>query len=106
MQSVQMIGKWVMIKEHPIENLSKGGIIINPYGIKGDAGKAAEYFHGTVESVSEKVPELKKGDHVIFDCYSGGYDVEMNGEEYFVTKPSNVWVVIEGASNAVETRVV
>lgn len=106
MQSVNLINKWVMIKEHPIENLSKSGLVINPWGLKGDAGKSAEYFHGTVEAVSAKVPELKVGDHVIFDCYSGGYDVEIKGEEYFVTKPSNVWMVIEGASNAIETRVV
>lgn len=85
----------VMVKEHPVENKTASGIFINPYGLKGEAGRKGEYFHGTVISVGENIFTVKVGEVVLYDCYNGGYDLEIDHEDYFITTLENIWAVVE-----------
>lgn len=83
-----------MVKERTLTYETESGLIVNIYGVKGTAGKEAEYFTGDVIAVSDKVHNIKAGDVVLFDCYSGGYDLEIDEQEYFITKPNNIWAVV------------
>lgn len=93
-EKVLGIGKWVVIEDHSLVEETKSGLVTNLYGVKGDAGRKAEYFHGTVLWAGPKTG-VKRGDHVIYDAYNGGADLEANGRELFATHPQNVWGVVE-----------
>ncbi|MEW6115414.1 MAG: co-chaperone GroES [Nitrospirota bacterium] len=49
---------------------------------------------GTVEAVGSEVKELKAGNQVLFDKYSGS-KIKLNGTEYLIMKEEDVLGVIE-----------
>lgn len=49
---------------------------------------------GTVEAVGSEVKELKAGNQVLFDKYSGS-KIKLNGTEYLIVKEEDVLGVIE-----------
>jgi len=49
---------------------------------------------GTVEAVGSEVKELKAGNQVLFDKYSGS-KIKLNGTEYLIMKEEDVLDVIE-----------
>lgn len=92
---VQMLGKYIMIKELPLEEISKSGLITN-FMKGGQAVRGDGPFKGEVISV----PVLQKenipvGSTVLYEAYRGGYDVSLEGEDYFITKLENIWAVLE-----------
>lgn len=93
--NLKLLGVWIMVKDLPYVETSDSGIVLNAWGLQGDQARKQEWFKAEVVAVSDKLRDLKVGDHVIYDAYSGGYDIDWNGSEHFITKPSNVWAVLE-----------
>ena len=50
---------------------------------------------GKVEAVGSEVKEVKVGDSVLFDKYSGS-KVKMNDQEYLIIKEEDILGIIEG----------
>ena len=50
---------------------------------------------GKVEAVGSEVKEVKAGDTVLFDKYSGS-KVKMNDQEYLIIKEEDILGIIEG----------
>lgn len=92
---IKWLRNWIVLKELPVETKTKSGLFINPHGLQGAAGRDAEYFHAIVVGVCPTITTVKVDEHVVYDEYSGGMELMMNEEKYFLTKWQNVWAVVE-----------
>jgi hypothetical protein len=99
---IKLFGTWVLLKELPTEEQHNwkrddGSTVTfrTDFMRSGQKLRGDGPFEANVVAVSEKLPELKVGDKVLYDPYSGGYELKLHGEEYFITKHPNIWAVVE-----------
>lgn len=97
-ENLKVIGARCIVKENPVEEKSKGGIILTA------ANKERQYV-GTVIAVGEgatlesgviKPMQVKVGDEVMFAKFAGT-PIEYNNEQYIVLNERDILVAITRA---------
>lgn len=74
----------------------KNGLVLDLGLSYGNKARATELWRAKVIEVSEKFSHLAPiGSTVLYDAYSGGYDIEDDGHKYFATKIENVHAVLD-----------
>ena len=100
--AVRLFRNWVMVKELPTEEkhiMTKADgtkvEFVTDFMREGAKLRSDGPFEAIVVAVSPLLPEIKQGDKVLYDPYSGGYALTIDFEEYFITKHPNIWAVVE-----------
>lgn len=91
------IGDHLVVKPAPVEEVSKGGIIIPDTASKErpERGEVVSVGPGrTLDNGTRNPMEVKVGDQVVFKKYAPD-EVKIEGEEYLVITMSDVVAVIE-----------
>ena len=86
----------ILVKRVEEETKTKGGIIIPDSAKEKPAeGEVVAVGAGKVGDDGKKiVPEIKKGDRILFGKYSGT-EVKIDGEEYLIMREDDILGVIE-----------
>ena len=85
---IKPLGERVLIKQTEQEEVTKSGIVL-----PGTASKEKPII-GEVLAVGSKIEEVKVGDKVIFEKYSGT-EVEDGEESYLILEKDNVLAIVE-----------
>ena len=93
---VKPLGNRVLVKRLEAEDRTKGGIVLpDTAKEKPKMGEVIEVgFGGTDEKGKQKSLQVKKGDKVLFESYSGT-EVKIDGEEYLIMKEDDILGIIE-----------
>lgn len=92
--NVKPLGERVVIKKIETENVTKSGIVL-PDSAKEESNIAEIVaISEELKNDSDKKFNLKVGDKVIYNKYSGS-EVEVDGEEIIVIKYQDLLAVIE-----------
>jgi len=95
---VKLRNRWVMVKDLPLRE-EKSGLIVDLGLYYGEKARKTELWRAEVLEVSPQFENLiPKGSVVLYDAYSGGYNVDVDGAECFVTKVENVHAVLGGGN--------
>lgn len=86
--NIQPLNTKIIVKDDPRKEVTEGGIIIPDNAKEG----YVDLGYGTVKRVSEKVPEIKVGDRVMFPK-SVGKMQDINGTIYRIIDDRDVWGV-------------
>ena len=85
---IKPLGKRILIKQTQQEEVTKSGIVL-----PGTASKEKPTI-GEVLAVGRKIEEVKVGDKVIFEKYSGT-EVKDGEETYLILEKDNVLAIVE-----------
>lgn len=85
---IRPLGERVLIKQTEQEEVTKSGIVL-----PGTASKEKPII-GEVLAVGSKIEEVKVGDKVIFEKYSGT-EVKDGEESYLILEKDNVLAIVE-----------
>ena len=85
---IKPLGERVLIKQTEQEEVKKSGIVL-----PGTASKEKPII-GEVLAVGSKIEEVKVGDKVIFEKYSGT-EVKDGEESYLILEKDNVLAIVE-----------
>ena len=85
---IKPLGERVLIKQTQQEEVTKSGIVL-----PGTASKEKPII-GEVLAVGRKIEEVKVGDKVIFEKYSGT-EVKDGEESYLILEKDNVLAIVE-----------
>ena len=85
---IKPLGERVLIKQTEEEEVTKSGIVL-----PGTASKEKPII-GEVLAVGSKIEEVKVGDKVIFEKYSGT-EVKDGEESYLILEKDNVLAIVE-----------
>lgn len=85
---IKPLGERVLIKQTEQEEVTKSGIVL-----PGTASKEKPII-GEVLAVGSKIEEVKVGDKVIFEKYSGT-EVKDGEESYLILEKDNVLAIVE-----------
>jgi len=85
---IKPLGKRILIKQTQQEEVTKSGIVL-----PGTASKEKPII-GEVLAVGRKTEEVKVGDKVIFEKYSGT-EVKDGEETYLILEKDNVLAIVE-----------
>ena len=85
---IKPLGERILIKQTEQEEVTKSGIVL-----PGTASKEKPII-GEVLAVGSKVEEVKAGDKVIFEKYSGT-EVKDGEERYLILEKDNVLAIVE-----------
>lgn len=85
---IKPLGERVLIKQTEQEEVTKSGIVL-----PGTASKEKSII-GEVLAVGSKIEEVKVGDKVIFEKYSGT-EVKDGEESYLILEKDNVLAIVE-----------
>jgi chaperonin 10 Kd subunit len=85
---IKPLGERVLIKQTEQEEVTKSGIVL-----PGTASKEKPII-GEVLAVGSKIVEVKVGDKVIFEKYSGT-EVKDGEESYLILEKDNVLAIVE-----------
>ena len=85
---IKPLGKRILIKQTKQEEVTKSGIVL-----PGTASKEKPII-GEVLAVGRKIEEVKVGDKVIFEKYSGT-EVKDGEETYLILEKDNVLAIVE-----------
>ena len=85
---IKPLGERVLIKQTEQEEVTKSGIVL-----PGTASKEKPII-GEVLAVGSKIEEVKVGDKVIFEKYSGT-EVKDGDESYLILEKDNVLAIVE-----------
>ena len=85
---IKPLGERVLIKQTEQEEVTKSGIVL-----PGTASKEKPII-GEVLAVGRKIEEVKVGDKVIFEKYSGT-EVKDGDESYLILEKDNVLAIVE-----------
>ena len=85
---IKPLGKRILIKQTQQEEVTKSGIVL-----PGTASKEKPII-GEVLAVGRKIEEVKVGDKVIFEKYSGT-EVKDGEESYLILEKDNVLAIVE-----------
>ncbi|ACV38756.1 co-chaperone GroES [Leptotrichia buccalis] len=85
---IKPLGKRILIKQTQQEEVTKSGIVL-----PGTASKEKPII-GEVLAVGRKIEEVKVGDKVIFEKYSGT-EVKDGEETYLILEKDNVLAIVE-----------
>lgn len=85
---IKPLGERVLIKQTEQEEVTKSGIVL-----PGTASKEKPII-GEVLAVGSKIEEVKIGDKVIFEKYSGT-EVKDGEESYLILEKDNVLAIVE-----------
>ena len=85
---IKPLGKRILIKQTQQEEVTKSGIVL-----PGTASKEKPII-GEVLAVGRKIEEVKVGDKVIFEKYSGT-EVKDGDESYLILEKDNVLAIVE-----------
>ena len=85
---IKPLGKRILIKQTQQEEVTKSGIVL-----PGTASKEKPII-GEVLAVGRKIEEVKVGDKVIFEKYSGT-EVKEGEETYLILEKDNVLAIVE-----------
>lgn len=85
---IKPLGERVLIKQTEQEEVTKSGIVL-----PGTASKEKPII-GEVLAVGSKIEEVKVGDKVIFEKYSGT-EVKYGEESYLILEKDNVLAIVE-----------
>ena len=85
---IKPLGERVLIKQTEQEEVTKSGIVL-----PGTASKEKPII-GEVLAVGSKIEEVKVGDKVIFEKYSGT-EVQDGEESYLILEKDNVLAIVE-----------
>ena len=84
---IKPLGKRILIKQTQQEEVTKSGIVL-----PGTASKEKPII-GEVLAVGRKIEEVKVGDKVIFEKYSGT-EVKDGEETYLILEKDNVLAIV------------
>ena len=86
----------IIVKRMAEEEMTKGGIIIpDSAKEKPMEGKVIAVGNGKVlENGQKSVPDVKKGDKVLFSKYAGT-EVKIDGEEHLIMREDDILGIIE-----------
>ena len=85
---IKPLGERILIKQTEQEEVTKSGIVL-----PGTASKEKPII-GEVLAVGRKIEEVKVGDKVIFEKYSGT-EVKDGEESYLILEKDNVLAIVE-----------
>ena len=85
---IKPLGKRILIKQTQQEEVTKSGIVL-----PGTASKEKPII-GEVLAVGRKIEEVKVGDKVIFEKYSGT-EIKDGDETYLILEKDNVLAIVE-----------
>ena len=85
---IKPLGKRILIKQTQQEEVTKSGIVL-----PGTASKEKPII-GEVLAVGRKIEEVKVGDKVIFEKYSGT-EVKDGEEIYLILEKDNVLAIVQ-----------
>ena len=85
---IKPLGERVLIKQTEQEEVTKSGIVL-----PGKASKEKPII-GEVLAIGAKVEDIKVGDKVIFEKYSGT-EVKDGEENYLILEKDNVLAIVE-----------
>ena len=85
---IKPLGKRILIKQTQQEEVTKSGIVL-----PGTVSKEKPII-GEVLAVGRKIEEVKVGDKVIFEKYSGT-EVKDGEETYLILEKDNVLAIVE-----------
>ncbi|WP_314292411.1 co-chaperone GroES [Leptotrichia massiliensis] len=85
---IKPLGERVLIKQTEQEEVTKSGIVL-----PGTASKEKPII-GEVLAVGSKIEEVKVGDKVIFEKYSGT-EIKDGEESYLILEKDNVLAIVE-----------
>ena len=85
---IKPLGERVLIKQTEQEEVTKSGIVL-----PGTASKEKPII-GKILAVGSKIEEVKVGDKVIFEKYSGT-EVKDGEESYLILEKDNVLAIVE-----------
>ena len=85
---IKPLGKRILIKQTQQEEVTKSGIVL-----PGTASKEKPII-GEVLAVGRKIEEVKVGDKVIFEKYSGT-EVKDGEETYLILEKDNVLAIVQ-----------
>ena len=85
---IKPLGERILIKQTEQEEVTKSGIVL-----PGTASKEKPII-GEVLAVGSKIEEVKVGDKVIFEKYSGT-EVKDGEETYLILEKDNVLAIVE-----------
>ena len=85
---IKPLGERVLIKQTEQEEVTKSGMVL-----PGTASKEKPII-GEVLAVGSKIEEVKVGDKVIFEKYSGT-EVKDGEESYLILEKDNVLAIVE-----------
>ena len=85
---IKPLGERILIKQTEQEEVTKSGIVL-----PGTASKEKPII-GEVLAVGSKIVEVKVGDKVIFEKYSGT-EVKDGEESYLILEKDNVLAIVE-----------
>ena len=85
---IKPLGKRILIKQTEQEEVTKSGIVL-----PGTASKEKPII-GEILAVGRKIEEVKVGDKVIFEKYSGT-EVKDGEETYLILEKDNVLAIVE-----------
>ena len=85
---IKPLGKRILIKQTEQEEVTKGGIVL-----PGTVSKEKSII-GEVVAVGRKIEEIKVGDKVIFEKYSGT-EVKDGEESYLILEKDTVLAIVE-----------
>lgn len=90
------LGDRVIIETQEAKEETVGGIVLaNNAKEKPQTGKVIAVGNGRVLDNGQTVtPEVKKGDEVVYDKYSGT-SVDYDGQKYLVLKGNDILAVVE-----------
>ncbi len=85
---IKPLGKRVLIKQVEQEEVTKSGIVL-----PGTAAKEKP-ITGEVLAVGKKIEDIKAGDRIIFEKYSGT-EVKDGDDTYLILEIDNVLAIVE-----------
>ena len=85
---IKPLGKRILIKQTEQEEVTKSGIVL-----PGTASKEKPII-GEVLAIGSKIEEVKVGDKVIFEKYSGT-ELKDGEESYLILEKDNVLAIVE-----------
>jgi len=85
---IKPLGKRVLIKQVEQEEVTKSGIVL-----PGTASKEKP-ITGEVLAVGKDVEDVKAGDKVIFEKYTGT-EVKLDGQEYIIVKEQDIIAIVQ-----------
>lgn len=85
---IKPLGERILIKQTEQEEVTKSGIVLP------ETASKEKPIIGEVLAVGSKVEEVKAGDKVIFEKYSGT-EVKDGEESYLILEKDNVLAIVE-----------
>ena len=94
--AIKPLGDRILVKPDKEEEQKKGSIIVpDTAKEKPQEGKVIAVGEGKVNEEGKKIAlEIKEGDHVLYDKFSGT-EVKIEGEEYLIMKEEDVLAIIK-----------